>query len=305
MTTKEVLTPHQLMAAKHVKLHKVGHARRDTMRALAAYPAFKDSNFEAWAVRFEHLIEMSKSTEGGLDHERFDRFCKLALGMKAGTSEFLFKVFDKDNSGSISASEFIQSAVVIINGTLEQKLAVAFNAYDTNGDGTCDKDEMYAGMMAAKGLTTDDFNKEVSDHIWGMIKKMDKNNDGKIDKKEFMEAVANDKRIVDELGLWLRTSKVLSEQQIVMLKALFKDVDQDSSGRIGLKEMNGFAKMILPGKPKLAAKRAGNWLRKMDEKGHDGVDIDEWIKYFEHLYAGKSEDAVTNAIIALKAHFKA
>ena len=90
-----------------------------------------------------------------------------------------------------------------------------------------------------------------------------------------------------------------------MLKALFKDVDQDDSGKISLHEMAAFAKMCLPGKKRMAEKKASRILAEMDCKGYDGVDLEEWINFFEHMYEGKNEDAVTAAIIKLRDHFKA
>jgi Ca2+-binding EF-hand superfamily protein len=293
-----------LLGSKPVKMHKVGKSRRDVMRALAAYPAFKESDFEAWAVRFEHLCFMSKFTDHELDHEKFDRFCKLALGMKRGTSEFLFKCFDKDNSGGVSATEFVNAALTLCKGTLKQKLEVAYMAYDKNGDGKIDFDELYAGMMASKGLTVDDFDKDVADHVQKVLKALDKNHNGLITKDDFVKGVMADARLVEELGTWMRTSRVLTEPQYVSIKALFNDVDQDGSGKIDLHEMASFAKMCLPGKPRLAEKRAKHKLRKMDSKGYDGVDLGEWIKFFEQMYAGEKSAAVTKAISTMRDHFK-
>lgn len=194
-------------ADKGEKMHKIGSSRRDVMRALKSFPAFQETNFEAWAVRFEHLAEMADKS-GDLDHPRFDRFCKLALGMKKGTSEFLFKCFDKDGSGTISASEFITCSSLLIKGSLKQKLQLAFFAYDKDGNGFVSKEELYEGMMAAKGLTVDDYDSEVADHVKKVLTSLDKNKDGRVTKEEFVSAIMNDTRLVDELGSWLRSSKV-------------------------------------------------------------------------------------------------
>lgn len=278
-----------------------GVSRKETMRVMADFPAFKDTEYEALAVRFANLASQADSN-GELNEQQFTLFCMYALGIDRAQAALFFKLFDSDGSGAISASEFIHSASVVSSAPLKEKLEMCFSSLDVNGDGTLDTDELYNGIMVAKGLTADDYDVAASNDFKKLLDDLDKNNDGQVSKAEFMKGVLADKRLVDILGQWLRTIPSLREEFTVRLKALFKDIDTDSSGKLNLHEMTLFGATCLGGDKKKAKKKAMRLMKKMDVKGYDGIDEGEFLKYCAHMFEGKSDDEIDKAITFMVKH---
>ena len=74
-------------------------------------------------------------------------------------AESLFRVFDEDKSGQLSFYEFVQANNVTKLNTPEDKLNWIFTAFDTDGGGTIDVDEIrdiVVGLFRLAGIEEDD-----------------------------------------------------------------------------------------------------------------------------------------------------
>jgi len=109
---------------------------------------------------------------------------------KAGMflAEALFRVFDEDNSGNLDFSEFIQANSVKNLETPEAKLGWMFDAYDADGGGTVDTDEItniVVGLFRLAGIEEDQ--DLLAACVYDVIEAVDQEGDGDISKDEFVE----------------------------------------------------------------------------------------------------------------------
>jgi hypothetical protein len=63
-------------------------------------------------------------------------------GMPAADAEKLFKAFDNDNSGNLSLKEITIGFARMMDGDEDERLALAFSAYDVDGSNSLDVEEV-------------------------------------------------------------------------------------------------------------------------------------------------------------------
>jgi len=61
----------------------------------------------------------------------------------------LFKLFDRDHSGTISTKEFLSGIIVTLFGNPQERLQVEFDLYDADGNGVISREEFSTGYLNA------------------------------------------------------------------------------------------------------------------------------------------------------------
>ena len=116
-------------------------------------------------------------------------------------AESLFRVFDKDKSGNLSFDEFLQAKQVTNLDTPEEKLNWIFTAFDEDGSGFIDVDEvrnMVGGLFRLAGIEEqEDMLASCATDVRAAI---DDDGDGEISKEEFVKNAMVNKFISDLLS---------------------------------------------------------------------------------------------------------
>ena len=115
-------------------------------------------------------------------------------------AEALFRVFDEDNSGTLSFYEYMQAANLKKMKKPEEKLMWIFTAFDANGDGTIDIDEIreiVVWLFRLAGIEEDaDLLASCSIDVRATI---DEDKDGDISMEEFVNNAMNSKFVASLL----------------------------------------------------------------------------------------------------------
>ena len=113
----------------------------------------------------------------------------IMLFFQAGLlAESLFRVFDADKSGNLDFFEFVQANSVKNLNTPEDKLGWMFDAFDADGGGTVDGDEItniVVGLFRLGGIEEDE--DLLAACVFDVIEAVDQEGDGDISKEEFVK----------------------------------------------------------------------------------------------------------------------
>lgn len=165
---------------------------------------------------------------GTLTKEEFQKIYRqfFPFGDPSSFANYVFRVFDADNSGMIDFKEFICALSVTSRGKMEDKLDWAFQLYDIDGDGKITYDEMLAIVEAIYKMVGYwiccvilDFADAMHTQVGSMVKlpededtpekrvrkifrMMDKDENGSLDIEEFKEGSKRDETIVSALSLY-------------------------------------------------------------------------------------------------------
>ena len=120
---------------------------------------------------------------------------------KAGImAESLFRVFDEDKSGELSFYEFLQANNAAKLNTPEDKLNWIFTAFDTDGGGSIDVDEIrdiVIGLFRLAGIEEDE--DLITACLADIRDAVDGDGDGDISKEEFVKNAMKSKFIYNML----------------------------------------------------------------------------------------------------------
>ena len=115
----------------------------------------------------------------------------------------VFRMFDSDKDGLVDFTEFMTIFHIMAEGSPEEVLTRIFLLFDVNGDGFISKKEMCQLIKSMYGLLKlDNPNIAAQDVIAKTaFAEMDKNEDGKVTKEEFVMACMGQQEISEMLSL--------------------------------------------------------------------------------------------------------
>ncbi|XP_070496659.1 NADPH oxidase 5 [Chironomus tepperi] len=96
----------------------------------------------------EKLEQLFRKTVGDGKEIKRDDFKKIVISKNPFFTERVFQIFDKDNSGTISLQEFIDSMHQFAGQSTENKIKFLFKVYDLDGDGLIQHEELQHVMRA-------------------------------------------------------------------------------------------------------------------------------------------------------------
>lgn len=142
--------------------------------------------------------QFQKTSKNGLvDKHQFQKGLKdIGVTDKAAVEQ-LFSAFDQNKSGTVDFREFVCGLSVMYRGTMEERLMLAFKAYDINGDGVISEDELsniMRGSLRAQGMTINE--EAIQNLVSTCFEKADKDGNGELDFEEFKRAVLNNEIMV-------------------------------------------------------------------------------------------------------------
>uniref|UniRef100_A0A0A9XY48 NADPH oxidase 5 n=2 Tax=Lygus hesperus TaxID=30085 RepID=A0A0A9XY48_LYGHE len=129
----------------------------------------------------EWLEQLFRQTVGNEKEIRRDDFKKILITKNPFFTDRVFQIFDKDNSGSISLQEFLDSMHQFAGQTPDDKIKFLFRVYDLDGDGLIQHKELQHVMRACMDENGMRFSEEqIDDLTMAMFEDADADNRGAI-----------------------------------------------------------------------------------------------------------------------------
>ena len=141
---------------------------------------------------------------GSLNVSEFKELMKSRLNMTNEGLENLFKLMDTDNGGNISFKELVIALNQLGNGDAKEKLAYVFDMYDTDGNGKLDHKEIehiVEQMTKVAESTGGALSHNTKEFNQSLMQKLDPNNDGSIDRNEWIEKGSSSPSLMALLGI--------------------------------------------------------------------------------------------------------
>ncbi len=147
------------------------------------------------AKLYSHFQKVSSG--GRLNRKQFEHGLKTIGQTDKVMIDQLFTAFDHDKDGSIDFREFACGLSVMHTGSMEERLEMAFKAYDLDGNGVIDHNELFSILKASfktKGFDQPD--EMIKSLVAECFAKADLNKDGGLDLEEFKSAVLQHQIVV-------------------------------------------------------------------------------------------------------------
>ncbi|CAL8068313.1 unnamed protein product [Calicophoron daubneyi] len=164
----------------------------------------------------EQLLDIFVKIEGKKPFAKIDRrkFREILHDTFKMTDDFLldrvYRAFDINNDGGISALEWVQGLSVFLRGTPADKAKFSFTAYDLNSDGIITREEMFQLLKNSlvKQPTDEDPDEGVRELVEIAFKLLDIDHDGQVTFNNFRTAVEQDPLVLEILGPCFPEEKV-------------------------------------------------------------------------------------------------
>lgn len=115
----------------------------------------------------------------------------------------IFKIYDSDGSGKIDFVELMESISITASNDINKKLLHAFKLFDKNNSGTIVRKELIDVIQSIYDLTIHekDFKRriDVNELVDQIMEKFDENKDGILVKEEFFQGCINNPSLTEKI----------------------------------------------------------------------------------------------------------
>lgn len=179
------------MSSAQRRTHKAD-LNEDDIQFIMANTDFDREKVLQWYSDFQ-----KKCPDGKLSKRQFvDFYKKLIKGDHPDEEKFceaVFDVFDSDGNGTVDFAEFLIAFWVRAKGSVKDKLAWLFDVYDCDKSGYItlwELSKMMKLVFNMKGINEDPYDKSRK-----VMEALDRSNDGKISKQEFIAGCTRDPKV--------------------------------------------------------------------------------------------------------------
>ncbi|KAJ8921578.1 hypothetical protein NQ315_010483 [Exocentrus adspersus] len=123
--------------------------------------------------------------------------------------ERIFCVWDKQNCGLITLESWFNGLTLFLKGNIAKQIEYCFAVYDLNSDGFITKDEMFQLLRNCliKHPQEEDPDESVKDLVDTVMRKLDKDKDGKVSLDDYQKTVAEEPLLIEAFGRCLPSEK--------------------------------------------------------------------------------------------------
>ena len=153
----------------------------------------RTSGIEKNLVQQQCEAFLVKHPSGNMDKKSFRQFVKLALpnlNMKKMENN-IFRMYDTNQDGNVSMEEFLIVFHIFSGGTAEENFQRIFRIFDVDNNGTISKNELKKLVKDMAVIINKNNPEKFEEDVItnGTFEEMDKDHDGSITSKEFVDAI--------------------------------------------------------------------------------------------------------------------
>ncbi|CAD8072031.1 unnamed protein product [Paramecium sonneborni] len=138
---------------------------------------------------YQSIVKQAKDFPDGLNKEQFQGLLiSFGLGADKNLAEKLFYVFDEDSSGTVDYKELIVGLEVLKDDTIDEKLKIFFDLCDEDGSGKVSEKEIF--NILKQNIINENDKYQLKMVIREMIKQVDQDGDGELNKEEILLAAS-------------------------------------------------------------------------------------------------------------------
>ncbi|KAK9889956.1 hypothetical protein WA026_008765 [Henosepilachna vigintioctopunctata] len=136
-------------------------------------------------------------------HNTFDIVTEIML------MDRIFCVWDKTNSGLVTLESWFSGLNLYLRGSLDAQIEFCFAVYDVNADGVITKEEMFQLLKNSliKHPQEEDPEESVKDLVDIVMRKLDKDKDGKVSLEDYKATVAEEPLLLQAFGSCLPSDR--------------------------------------------------------------------------------------------------
>ena len=168
----------------HLSVFSSSSKLKDSVHLFLASQAISHDELKALRLEFESI---DKNKDGTLSKaELIEQYRKtMDKDEAADTVEKIMRRLDVNHNGNIDYTEFIAACMDLNKAASKGCLEAAFKTFDKDGSGTISMNEIKSVLGGAQA---------VGDEAWNeIVRQVDKNGDGIVDLREFMEMMTQSK----------------------------------------------------------------------------------------------------------------
>lgn len=170
-------------------------SKRESMLVAAKHLHFAPAEIDEMREEFLARLPPESKMEAGIDHNEFAHMIQhIKLPKQLGV-DFLFSAFDVDGNGILTFQEIMVGLSALVRGSPDDKLRLAFNAFDTTKTGTLKEVEL-RGMLETIYHQQNGTSLPM-DALASLFSSMDTDQNGEIDMDEFVEGAVRSSFLVD------------------------------------------------------------------------------------------------------------
>jgi len=127
----------------------------------------------------------------------FDKFAELMQHLPRQDLRALFEMYDLNHNNKVSFEEYVTTVVVLMDGTLDEKLSLIFNTFDTDGNLTITREEFETAAKRFASSNADAPSRQR--FIEKVFQECDENKDGTLSYEEFKKFLERDRESFEKV----------------------------------------------------------------------------------------------------------
>lgn len=222
-----------------------------------------------WDEFCQYFSSMDKDMSNGLDRKEF--------------ASYFMKQFDSDDK--VTFDKRIKETIKF--ATRKPKLMEVFEAFDTDGNGTLDRGELYQMCKLCKP-------KWKNEQLTQLLKAMDADGNNKVDKREFAEYYFrmlendNDDEFAEHVDM------MFHGRRRHKLKAVFTAWDFDANGELSVNEFCAMLRMN--GRKFVSADDVLDTVVKFDVDKDRKISFAEWVRHMSGMISMMDDSQFNKAV---------